>query len=79
MAAVTDLFRTCISVFKFLLELLPNDPFVNYIDSAVEAYSEYAGYLNYFVPVGRLADITGVWISAISVYYAYRIAKKAVS
>ena len=79
MSAVIDLFHTGISVFMFLLELLPNDPFINYIDSAVEAYSEYAGYLNYFVPVGRLADITGVWISAISVYYAYKIAKKAVS
>ena len=79
MSAIRDLFGIGTKVFTFLFELLPNDPFIQYISSACDAYSEYTGYLNYFVPVQRLVEITGVWISAISVYYAYRVAKNAVN
>lgn len=79
MQAVRDLFNIGTKAFTFIFELLPDDPFIKYISEASDAFSEYLHYLNYFVPVEKFAEITGVWISSISMYYAYRYAKNLIN
>lgn len=79
MAGVLNVFSDLIGAFKFLLQLLPYDPFADYISDAVSSWKEYLGYLNYFVPVKTFAGISGLWASAVVSTYIYKIGKKAIT
>lgn len=59
---------------KFLqavLSLFPLSPFQPVIQELTDL--PYLEYINWFVPVGDLAKIGSVWVTAIGVYYAWSI------
>ena len=65
MKEILDKFLTLI------ISLLPLSPFAGYIDKLEEL--PYLGYLNYFVPVGTCLKIGAAWLSAIALFYLYRV------
>ena len=54
-----------------VLVLLPNDPFIEFIDNL--AISPYLGYINWIVPVGTILTIATAWVTAIGVFYVYQL------
>lgn len=59
---------------KFLqavLSMFPLSPFQPVIQELTDL--PYLEYINWFVPVGDLAKIGSVWVTAIGVYYAWSI------
>lgn len=55
----------------WVLQLLPLSPFKDVINE-LEAIP-YLGYLNWFIPVGRILEIGALWLSAVTVFYLYSI------
>lgn len=58
------------NVFQKIWDLLPRDPFREYIEEAA-AYmegQEWIGILNYFVPVGTLCKIGVSWLGCVAAY-----------
>lgn len=51
-----------------LLELLPQSPTVD--NAALETIRSYAGYINYFIPVGGYLKFFSVFLVSLSVYYS---------
>ena len=59
---------------KFLdmvLQVLPLSPFTDVIDELETL--PYLGYLNWFIPVGRIIKIGTVWLTAVGLFYLYSI------
>lgn len=54
----------------WILFMLPDSPFKLLSKSPI---SQYLGYINFFVPVDFILSILGAWISAIAIYYGYKI------
>ena len=54
-----------------LKTVLPTSPFRDFIDSV--AGIPYLGYLNWFVPVGDILVVMGVWLAAITLFHIYSI------
>lgn len=52
-----------------LMQLLPLSPFKNWI-SYLQGVP-YLGYINWFIPMKSLIEITAAWVSAIATYYLY--------
>ena len=57
--------------FNALLSLLPQSPFVAFLD-AMEKW-EFLKTLNWIVPIGTFISIGTAWLTAIGVYYAWRV------
>ncbi|MEG2571166.1 MAG: hypothetical protein RSA70_07005 [Clostridia bacterium] len=53
-------------VLSDVINMLPKSPFV--FDSAGE-FTQIMGYVNYFIPINRMVQITKVWLSAIVIWY----------
>lgn len=53
---------------------LPNDPFT--FPEVIEQWETGLEWLNWFVPVGQIAAIMGVWIAATVAYYAFQFILK---
>lgn len=51
-----------------LLELLPRSPVVD--SAALATLSTYAGYINYFIPVGGYLKFFSAFLVSLSVYYS---------
>lgn len=51
----------------FGIALLPNSPFVSFID-AIDTIP-YVKWLNWFLPVGEIIVVMEVWLTAILGYY----------
>lgn len=51
--------------------VLPNDPFIEYIQGIQEF--EYLGWLNWFIPVGELLRIFGIWLAAYIAFLGYQL------
>ena len=59
---------------KFLnavLSIFPTSPFREFIDSLENL--PFLGYLNWFVPVGKMLEIGLAWLVAIGIYYAWSV------
>lgn len=56
---------------RLVTSLLPLSPFRDFIDSFEQL--PFLGYLNWFVPVGKMVEIGTAWIVAIGVYYLYSV------
>lgn len=50
-----------------ILEMLPDSPTID--SEAMAAFADIAGYLNYFIPVGRYVTFLSVFLTAVSGYY----------
>lgn len=60
------------SLINSLISVLPSDPFIDSINSFANSFGEYLGYVNFFVPFGRMVQILAVWIVAVGVFYVWR-------
>lgn len=69
---INALIRGLGSVLQYVLVLLPNSPFQQYILSN-DVVKKYVGFVNYFVPVSEMLIIFSAWCTAIAVYYIYQI------
>ena len=52
-----------------LYSLLPLSPFQQWISYL--AGVPYLGYINWFIPMGTIVNITFAWVTAIGTYYIY--------
>jgi hypothetical protein len=59
------------SIYNSLLDILPKSPIVFLQEN--ETVSEYLGYVNYFIPIYLWISILEAWLSAILVYYAFKL------
>lgn len=57
-------------ILNVLLSILPTSPFKTVDFSNI---TPYLGYINWFLPIGQMLAFTGVWVSAVLIYYAYTI------
>lgn len=51
-----------------VLSVLPDSPFR---DLSV-SLGDWMGYINYFVPIGRMIQITAAYIAAVAIWYGVR-------
>lgn len=61
-------------VTKFLdavLKVLPTSPFSPYIASLGDL--PYMGYVNYFIPIGKMTKIGLAWLVSVGVFYLWSI------
>ena len=56
-------------IIGVLFRILPDSPFRPYIDKL--GTFDFLGYLNWIIPFDACADITGVWIVGVFIYYNY--------
>ena len=65
-----DAFIEIFNTFKnTLMNFLPRDPFMPSIQK-LEAIP-WMGVLNWFIPVGELLTIFGVWVGAVATFYTF--------
>lgn len=57
-------------VLGWVLVMLPDSPF-KFIQKT--PFAKYLGYINWFVPVDYILSILAAWISAVGIYYGYKI------
>lgn len=55
------------AVLTFLLQLLPDSPFT--FESASQ-FRQVMGYINYFIPVGKMIAVFSAWLIAVAIYYS---------
>lgn len=66
------------NILIFLLGILPDSPVAGWLEShnvAIVEMQEILGYVNYFVPLGAMFDVTAAWSSlmgSLFVYYSIR-------
>lgn len=53
------------TVITWIVNILPTSPFTD-VDLSVP--SQYLGYVNYFIPVGRILPVFMLWVGAIVAY-----------
>lgn len=59
---------------KFLnlvTSLFPHSPFRDFIESFEGL--PFLGYLNWFIPVGKMIEIGTAWLVAVGLYYLYSV------
>lgn len=56
-----------VSIIDFILQFLPKDPFINYINAI--NFTDYLGVLNWFIPISEIITILTYWLGAISSFY----------
>lgn len=54
-----------------VLSLFPASPFSQFMEDI--ASMPYLGYVNWFIPIGRMLDVGTAWLAAIGVYYLYSV------
>lgn len=59
------------SVVGVLVDLLPRSPTID--SDAMAALAQYAGYINYFFPVGDFLRFSSALLVAAGVYYAVMV------
>lgn len=50
-----------------ILSMLPQSPTID--NAALETFAQYAGYVNYFIPVGAYLTFLAGLLAAVAVYY----------
>lgn len=58
-------------VLKKLLTLLPKFDTSVYVKDIQTTLKPYAGYINYFMPVGQMYDIFVVWAKCMTAYFVF--------
>lgn len=59
---------------KAVLGFFPDSPFVVLRDmAAASEFSEWLGFLNWFIPVNSFVAIIEVWLGCIAIYYVWQI------
>lgn len=57
-----------------LIQLFPASPLADvWSQLAATPVMEWMGWLNWFIPVGKILGILSVWLTAVSAYYVYQI------
>ena len=56
-----------------ILSIFPDSPFVILQEMSNSAYSEWLGYLNWFIPINTFVGILELWLAAIAIYYVLQI------
>lgn len=65
-----DAFIEIFNTFKnTLMNFLPSDPFMSSIQQ-LQALP-WMGVLNWFIPVGEILTIFGVWIGSVATFYTF--------
>lgn len=59
------------NIFGAVLFMLPNSPIRPFI--AELGSMEWLGYINYFVPIGKIIAVSLAWVGAIGVFYAVQV------
>ena len=59
-------------IISALVAVLPQDPVISIIESFSSAFSSYIGYINYFIPFGKMCDVLALWIVSVGLWYLYR-------
>lgn len=62
--------KTIMAIIDSVLSLLPQDPFIDTINSL---NIPYLNYINYFVPFQTIINITFLWVTAIALFYLYQV------
>ena len=69
---LTDLFSSFWNSFASkILGILPKSPLVD--NAALEALRTYAGYINYFIPVGPYLTFLSALLACVAGYYAVMV------
>lgn len=55
-----------------ILTVFPQDPFQSFIMEFKENITSYLGYVNYFIPFGKLVVILHAWIICIFAFFAWQ-------
>lgn len=69
MSSIVNFF---IGLLNTIVSLLPHSPVSDYLNSSNVLY-EYMPYVNYFVPVGTILDITAAFLLCLGSYYIYSV------
>lgn len=56
---------------NFITSILPLSPFQEFIDRFRSI--PFLGWLNWFVPVGEILTVLGVYLTAVGLFYGYSI------
>lgn len=67
--------KLLMEIAVMILSLLPNSPFAPYLTES-NPIKPYLGLINYFLPLTELVGILTVWLSAIAIYYCYKLIMK---
>lgn len=61
-----------IQLINSILTVFPQDPFQSFLVDMKANLVEYLGYVNYFIPFGKLVIILHAWIVCIAAFFAWQ-------
>ena len=70
---ITQIFDFVKDYAEKLLHFLPTSPFRPFIMEVRNSFSTFAGYINYFIPIGFFIDVFYAWMIAVFAFYAYSL------
>lgn len=65
---INDVFN---EIFQIVIMLLPTSPFQNISINPI--FTDFLGYMNYYIPMKSLLVIMGEWLACIVIYYTYQL------
>ncbi len=60
-----------LSFLSYVLDLLPSSPFSAFLEDV--SGLPFLGYLNWFLPIGKMLEVGAAWLAAIALFYLYSI------
>ncbi len=64
---------TIINGIKAVLNFLPDSPFTILDTMSSSEFSEWLGFLNWFIPVNTFVAILESWLVCVGLYYIYQV------
>lgn len=61
-----------ITLINSILSVFPTDPFQSFIVDFKTNIVQYLGYVNYFIPFGKIIIILHAWIACIALFFAWQ-------
>ena len=61
----------CNELFQAIIILLPYSPFHDFELNPI--FTDFLGYLNYYIPFDKLLQIMAAWLGCIVIYYTYQL------
>lgn len=65
---INDIFN---ELFQIVILLLPTSPFQSIEINPI--FTDFLGYMNYYIPMKALLVIMAEWLVCITVYYTYQL------